>query len=593
MLMSSSDIAAPIGAVHTDDLDQNLGRAGLRQTDLSHQLEMNNKKRHRLKTQSILLNGKANKSLHSLTDQQSVHSGGHPLQLGHSTDQLMHYPPQQQYYQQQVPMQMAPQQHQAYYGHGSPHAQYAYQQYPPQMHHPQQYQQQQHFQTRSNDTKQYRESYLYFDEGLEDQAQQQQQLHNEKYYQQQPQPQTRKFSYTGVIGTPMSTPPTEESPTLTKRLSFTQSITGLPMNTSTNTTTMEKSLEYMNSVDDDNSHTGADMYDTDDAAWVDMSPALNNNKLKLANRNLKKKLKDMELKYEVVSPNDIELENERLQLENEQLTKSISKLKLDALSSNDKLKEIDHFTKELITRLPNYINDKEIYLDIINGISLPTSLKPQLDRSLKTFDTKQNLSNASITAKHIEGTLTDDDLMKLLREDIRTLSSTVQRLSQEKSQIEKIYSKRLLEERKTIRMAAKHKLIHNEFRRSSHYKPNLIKDFKLIDPILYVDENNLKSVQSTPLIPHKEEQIKDRNSKMKSYRESSDSSSSLEQWQDASNVTKMGLTGSGIGGLTTATTTADEEEDNHDIESEVAKPILNSNGKWDSPKSLVYETFDS
>lgn len=527
------------------DMESSLARAGLRQTDLNHQLEMNNKKRHRLKTQSILLNGKVNASISSFHDEMSLNSGNnHYMGSNKSNDNLLYqqHHPQQHYHPQQLPQQyqqpLPPQQYHQY----SPqqrqplpppqqYSNYNNVQYSPDQH----THQYNHTPLRINDNTntKYRESYMYFDEGHEVSLQ-------------------RRFSsHGGVIGTPMSNQTDDQSSNPNKRVSLTQSMIGMVPLTP-NDPTNSKSLEYMNTLDGDD--------DKDD--WIDISPV--HEKLKLDNRNLKKRLKDMEIKYETShSTNPIELENEKLSNENSDLLKSISKLKLDSMSSKDKFNELLHFSNELIKKLPNYISDREICLDIVNGIQLPSDLKSQFEKSLTSYDSKVQKSS-----KHIEGTLTDDDLMKLLRNDIRILSSTVNRLSTEKKQIEKLYSKRLNEERRTIRMAAKHKVIHNEFRKSSSYKPNLIKGFKLINPVLIVDENNLQSNNSTPLM---------------SNRQSTTSSSSVDDWSDAK----------------TDPQTFDNKlyETDDDIDTTITdikiKPNINTtvNNEFDSPKSLVFETF--
>lgn len=67
-------------AAHTiamyDDNSSGIARAGLRQTDLSVQLENSNKKKHRNKTQSVLYNGALAKSRSSLFDGTSLFSEG-------------------------------------------------------------------------------------------------------------------------------------------------------------------------------------------------------------------------------------------------------------------------------------------------------------------------------------------------------------------------------------------------------------------------------------------------------------------------------------------------------------------------------------
>lgn len=369
----------------------------------------------------------------------------------------------------------------------------------------------------------------------------------------------RRFSsHGGVIGTPMSTPDEDRSSGANRRVSLTQSVIGMiPL--TPNDPSNSKSLEYMNTLDGDD--------DNDD--WVDISPAAE--KLKLDNRTLKKKLKDMEIKYETHQAiNPVELENEKLANENSELVKSISKLKLECLSSSDKFSELLAFSQELIKRLPKYIPDREICLDVINGIQVPTDLKPQFEASLGSYDSK------SKAKKHIEGTLSDDDLMKLLRSDIKILSSTVNRLSLEKRQMEKLYAKRLNEERRTIRMAAKHKVVHNEFRKSSSYKPNLIKEIKLINPVLIVDENNLKSQNSTPLMSSS------------SNRQSTTSTSSVDEWTDAKTDPNQ---------YARQSIPEADEDINATITEINIKPNLaetsTSNDVSDSPKSLIFETFNS
>lgn len=548
LLISTSDMVHPLnGSIPVQgDMESNLTRAGLRQTDLNQQLEMNNKRRHRLKTQSILLNGKVNASMNSFHDEQSIHSGNNHYQgTNRSADNLLYQQQQQQQqhqYQQYNHYQYQPQ---------PPPLQQQYSNYNPNQQHTSHHQYNHlHTQSRFNDNisnninnNQHMDSYIYLDE------------HHEL-------PLQRRFSsHGGVIGTPMSTPPDDHNNNANKRVSLTQSVIGMVPLTP-NDPTNSKSLDYMNTLDGDD--------DNDD--WVDISPI--NEKLKLDNRNLKKKLKDMEIKYEtsqVINP--IELENEKLSSENSDLLKSISKLKLDSLSTNDKFNELLNFSNELIKRLPNYIPDREICLDIINGIQLPIDLKSQFEKSLCSYDSKNSKLKSN---KHIEGTLTDEDLMKLLRSDIKILSSTVNRLSLEKKQIEKIYSKRLNEERRTIRMAAKHKIVHNEFRKSSSYKPNLIKGFKLINPVLIVDENNLKSNNSTPFMSSSPN------------RQSTTSASSIDEWSDAkmdSNVfTNNDINEVDDGDINNTTIT----------EIKIKPNITNTNNEIfvsDSPKSLVFETF--
>lgn len=600
-LQSITDFAAPISVnldSHLNDNGSSITRAGLRQTDLSTQLDLNNKKKHRLKTQSILYNGK-NGSKSSLLDQGSVNSNQQQYQ--HQHQQQHHY--QQQFQHHGAQLQFSNQQYYAppsvkssYYEESisSGSMNYPYNQSAPyrnfqsneQLYHSQQhhgynnqhavnYATNTHYGSQENNTSDYLEQQQQQQQPPPPPSPQQQQTLNyakkrqvrESYMYleemngnqsfnslQSPVLQKRFSSQTGIVGSPMSTPPDETS----KRLSFSSAL-GLPANSNSNYEQLDgttNTLKFMNTVDGDEE-------EEDDDEWIDTDGSDQLTHIKRQNNELHLKLKQLQNKIDFSKEEALEKQIQNLNSENKTQTENLARLNDLLKNEKSQNEEILTFTNELIKLLPqNLINDNLI--DLIADGNLSNESKKHYKKLLNL--NKPVAKSTTPQLSKFSGELSDKDILQILKNDVKMLSDAVIKLREEKKSLETHFNLKIQEERKTIRITATRKILNNEFNASTSgnkKKIMLKKGFKLIHPVLIKDSADLKD---TPIL-----QRPDRFSS---------SSESNEEWEDSL------------------------EHNNEIIHPKefVQPPIITvhskkpstiENGPLESPKSLTFETFDA
>lgn len=544
-------------AAHTiamyDDNSSGIARAGLRQTDLSVQLENSNKKKHRNKTQSVLYNGAMAKSKSSLFDGTSLFSEVSSGDYQSSNNQAS-----QQQQQQQQQMMMANQQmamaQQGYAGypqvqynaqmysssnHSNPSFQQGYypqqgyysqgqypnyqqqqqqnylganQAYPGYQYAPQQQQQQQQgvrVAKQRKGKKGFRESYMYLNSvntsgELINMAQQPQV--NMPVANGSPTPSLqRRFSAQngGVVGSPMSMTNDENA----RKLAFPTIMNGMghALNVNdgdhANHGTTVNDWESIDEDDDDEEDYEDEDEDVDESEYDSLSKAELQKILlsvKGENKGLKKKLKDIELGHDSSSivANDekyikleeefsdlatkyvsIESEVENLTNENETYLKDIALLKAELKQSEAAADICTTLSRTMIERIPNFVKQKDSFFLIMGDTSdIPEQLQECYTRSVEKYQ-GEGFENPA------DGNLSDSDIMKMLKNEVRDLQAALTRSENTVKQLDKIYSQKLHEERRTIIVSSLQKTLHNEFV-SDHSNAGAragLKHFRIVD----------------------------------------------------------------------------------------------------------------
>lgn len=481
-----------------------VARVGLRQTDLSTQLET--KKKYKNKTQSIMmLNSNFSKSKGMLHDNMSVRSGNSTDLLQSMLDQSsQHSLGQQQQQQQQQPqpqqqhMQVNYQQNNIY-PHNNQYQGYTqqvqqqhqhqqYQQQYQQQHQNQQQPQQQIHIPKQRSNKNYRESFMY----LNGANKSNQEFTTNGVTNGSPVMLQRRFSSQnggGIIGSPMNFSNEEQA----RKISF-NALMGVTGEEGINDT-----INYMNLIEQNQKNSDRGINE-DDWISIDEEPidtqyskpmtrkGSENDKdkiiqrLQLENRNLKKKLKDIELghdsnsivandehynrletEYDELAKNFELIDNEtkNLIVQNDAYVKDVNRLKGEIDSAGVKNDELVKILKNVIDESTRYIKEKKPYTELFGFVeSCKDSLPLQVIQLYKTNLLKYD-NNKYVAA--IGDTLSEDEIIKMMKLEIGILVDANKSLRADVKNIDHILNKKIFDERKTIVVSTLQKSMNNEF----------------------------------------------------------------------------------------------------------------------------------
>lgn len=511
-------------------------RVGLRQTNLSSQLE--NNKKYKNKTKSVMINAALSMSKNSLLDNNSLHShhtnastemlnfmtsgnsngGSHNTIIPSSSNYNNNNNNNDNFYNQhtngsfnQLPPKSSNQRwqnNQGYnqhpnqqYGQGyNNYNQYQNQQYPANN-------QRQHHDNKTN----YRESYMYlnnYDTNHEqDQHQQQrQQLPplNLKRISGSPNTQHRTFSsHGGVMASPTMSVNNEE---YARKLSF-NALMGVNVN---HDSSMVENDEDWESIDE-----GAIIHETKKNSNKNNPEELENviQRLTLENRNLKKRLKDIELGHDlnsivaedekyaklednynelVQSYDNIENETKKLMNQNSSYYNDIESLRLTLCNKDEIISKFTSLTRCIIERLPNFIKQEEtfnsLFVDSIGIGEIPEQINDCYLRTVEKF----NLKTAKNTSKINESNLTDDDIIDMLKFDVKNLYSALLRSQNNFKNTDKNLNKKIQDERKTIIVSSLQSKLHSEFINENPDNKKIgLKNFKILNICSAQQEDNI------------------------------------------------------------------------------------------------------
>lgn len=559
-----------------------VARVGLRQTNLTTQLEGNKKtKKYRGKAQSIMFNVAMTQSKSSLHENMSLYSGtsnntdmsknpvnypnqnhGYPYNSNNngSSNGYMNHPnyanqqPQQGYYNQQYPLQQQWQNHPQGYNQA--------QNYQPGNYNPN---------TLANNNiqpgnynpnmlannsaqpggkKNYRESYMYlnsFTTGPTDYQQQQ------NLYQDQPvahaplnrmsgSPATITQGHfssqnSGIIGSPMSLTAEENA----RKISF-NALMGTSSHLHSDTSDIADTLNYMNTLDQDNDHdwesiddeggdTSVIRYQT---SHTTTNAELSNiiQKLQSENRGLKKKLKDIELGHDshsIVAEDEkfskledqyneliasfelLENESKNLLIQNDSYFKDITRLRGEVNGHDKTIDQFNKLVESLIEHIPNYIKEKEQLNRLFGDIKsqLPEKSQALYSDMLNNYTEPKLIHNLKST----DGNFTDDDIIRVLKDEVAYLNSALVRSNIQIKNMDKIYTQKIQEERKTIVVSSMQKSLHSEFINENPETNNTVglKNFRILNIVgaerneedggseaNYYDDSNVTFIPTPP-----------------------------------------------------------------------------------------------
>jgi hypothetical protein len=534
-------------AVIYGDTETGVSRVGLRQTDLTTRLENNRK--YKNKTKSVMYNAAMSKSKNSLLDNVSLTShksgstdmllnnGLNPNLQTRNMNNNLSYNTQQSCYNNGIPMpRQQPSQNRNNWPQNNVQNDY-YQEYDSHSQHPQGYNngynnnynrqdqqisipQQGQASYELNGKKKYRESYMYLNNfgtnqtdnyQQQQQQQQQQQTHhlNLKRISGSPNFIQRRFSsHGGVIGSPMTINNEENA----RKISF-NALMGVHTPISNNNENIIDTLNYMNSIDNNE-----EWESIDEGGYYASGSKINitdNNinqsemtkiiqRLQLENRNLKKRLKDIELghdsnsivaddeKYSKLEENYNELANsyilkenetKNLVIQNDSYFKDITSLRSKLSNSEDLISKFTALTRIMIERLPNFVRKKDtfnsLFIDSISSINeLPVQIKDSYLRAIEKFDIQKNNKQLDFNDVNI----TDADIIKMLKDDVSNLYSALLRSEDKLKKMDKVYNSKIQDERKTIIVSSLQSKLHNEFlsENSNSNKKIGLKNFRII-----------------------------------------------------------------------------------------------------------------
>ena len=319
----------------------------------------------------------------------------------------------------------------------------------------------------------------------------------------------RRFSAQngGVVGSPMSMTNDENA----RKLAFPAIMSGMghPLNVNDGDhANYDTTVNDWESIDEDDDDEDYSEDDDDDDEDVDESEYDNLSKADLQkillsvkgeNKGLKKKLKDIELGHESSSiiANDgkylkleeefsdlatrymnIESEVEHMTIENESHLKDIAQLKEELQQSVAVTSRFITLSRTMIERIPNFVKQKDNFFLILGDASnIPDQLQECYTRSVEKYQAENNSDNPA------DGNLSDGDIMKMLKNEVKDLHAALTRSENTVKQLDKIYSQKLHEERRTIIVSSLQKTLHNEFV-SDHPNPGAragLKHFRIVD----------------------------------------------------------------------------------------------------------------
>ncbi|KAG0672787.1 hypothetical protein C6P42_003124 [Pichia californica] len=390
--------------------------------------------------------------------------------------------------------------------------------------------------------KDFRESYMYlnqFNNGSNMNLHQQTQNGNNSPQ----QTLQRRFSGQngGVVGSPMSMTNEEAA----RKISFNNLIGNTSINNSNlNDDDIMNTLDYMNNMDNNNNNNNNNEWeyideegddddnddnendddddDNDELAEENLTPIEMRkmiDRMKFENRGLKKKLKDIELGHDASSivANDekyIKLEDEFTDLaskyliienevknmnkQNESYFKDITNLRSELHQSEENVAKFNALSKNIIEKLPNFVNQKDNFLILMGNIDLiPESIKDSYQISLKKYNeliTNKNIQNST------DGNLTDEDIMKLLKDEVKQLNEALIRQDKLLKHKDKVYNQKIQEERKTIIVSSLQKSLRYEFiNQDPNNKRFGLKNFKILK-ICPDDKNSNDDLNIEPIL---------------------------------------------------------------------------------------------
>lgn len=206
-------------------------------------------------------------------------------------------------------------------------------------------------------------------------------------------------------------------------------------------------------------------------------------RLQLENRNLKKKLKDIELghdsnsivandehytrlenQYNELSQNFdlMECETNNLIEQNDAYFKEMTRLKEELSKINNSNKILTELLNKTIESAPIYITEKSNFVKLFSPVkdsNIPISISNTFQKSLDKY------------TSNVEKNGDNNDLIKMLQFEVRNLKNTNKLLHVKIKTNDNLNAKKISLERRTIIVAAMQNSLHNEFQKSQSNKP--------------------------------------------------------------------------------------------------------------------------
>lgn len=470
-----------------NDSKSNPPGLSMRQTNLSEQLSkkqnLNNITKNKLKTKSFMLLANNNQSNNSLLhDSQSVLSGNSHNHTNNNTININQSAPLNFHYNNNN------NNHNNNYNHHPQNQQPYYPQYhnfdPNQNPQPNNYyqhqQHQQHQQLQNNgyfngnaNTKQKynnRESYMYLNSNFQQNQQQ-------RPYDQSEIPNVRRISG-GIVGAPMSSSNDEYA----KQLTF-NSLIG-------NHNHSNNSGKYINSIDNEQDWESID--DNDVKGMDSLNKIVET--LQLENKNLKRKLKSIELGHDSNSIIENDQDNDEVNFkilesnysklnENYELIENqLQNLSVQNTDYSNKVKFLNNEIQNKNLVIENFLDKIPKFLNKINDLNLlvdssllSDDLKLSFDESCKKVNLNTNSntnSNSNSTSKigtpntsfSTNTNTHDEDLIEMLRFDNKSLNYALERANKTIKRMDKIFNLKIRDERETIRVSSNQTMLFNELK---------------------------------------------------------------------------------------------------------------------------------
>ncbi|VUG16005.1 DEBR0S1_05138g1_1 [Brettanomyces bruxellensis] len=210
------------------------------------------------------------------------------------------------------------------------------------------------------------------------------------------------------------------------------------------------------------------------------SPQLDN--LRSENDQLKKKLKELEDSMQSVNITKklVDESSEKV----ETYVYDIAKLKTDSARKEHLNTQLITFITQIMQKIPGYIDQKATFEELVGKLSIPQSAKESYIKALKSYE-EADTQDASKALKK-GATLSRKDIFDIFRDEVKLLSSKVQRLEEEKQHTEQILRKQIEDERRTIRKFSLSKKCRPGVKDSSVHTPlnrKRIASFRLINVV--------------------------------------------------------------------------------------------------------------
>lgn len=213
---------------------------------------------------------------------------------------------------------------------------------------------------------------------------------------------------------------------------------------------------------------------------VSSSPQLDD--LRSENDQLKKKLKKLEDSMQSVNITKklVDESSEKV----ETYVYDIAKLKTDSARKEHLNTQLITFITQIMQKIPGYIDQKGTFEELVGKLSIPQSAKESYIKALKSYEERDTQDASKALKKGV--TLSKKDIFDIFRDEVKLLSSKVQRLEEEKQHTEQILRKQIEDERRTIRKFSLSKKCRLGVQDSSAHTPlnrKRIASFKLIDVV--------------------------------------------------------------------------------------------------------------